>query len=209
MLAWSVWLAAGCTVSRESLGELPEAGSGGRKRGVLVAGSGGQLADAGDSDTERDASSGSAGSDAAPDPRPGGGSAAGSGGASADVCAAQGRDAAAQPLASYCDLEHAQCPRSLGSGRARACDPVYHPQGPLGRMLYEQRGMLANTCGGTTVRLRLKYGTIEYHYGADDTLRAVTTLTPAAGGPCAATFYHYGDIGCAPSGDLKDLGCDP
>jgi hypothetical protein len=172
---------------------------------VIVAGSGGRTADAG----ERDANPGSAGSDAAPAPAADAGSAAGSGGSSADACAAQGCDAAAQRLEDYCDHEHADCPRSLGSGRTRVCDPAFHAQGPLGRTLYLQRGTLHNTCGGTTVRLRLKYGTIEYHYGADETLRAVTTLTPAAGGPCGATFYRYGDIGCAPSGDLQDLGCDP
>ena len=203
-LIYAVWLAAGCGVARESLGELSQAGKGGGKRGVIVAGNVGSAGE--QREPERDAGQPAAG---------GGGetAAAGSGGSTAPLDAGMpidectGCNAAAQPLDGYCGFEHARCPMQLGSGRSRACDPALKTRGASYSSLVAQHDAVSNTCGGTSVIMRLTYGTVEYHYGADEKLRAVTTTTPTAGGPCNTTVYRYGDPGCVPVGDLQEIGC--
>jgi hypothetical protein len=180
--------AAGCAVARESHDKQavePRAQNG----DTSAADSGGQLPDAGSSKDERP--------DAAAD-------------SGAEPSCAVDCDPASETLADYCDLRGARCPASLEQARARSCKlGVPLPAQPTTSFALQQRVSLGNSCGGTSLRMRYSYGSVEYHFGADAELRAVTTQTGSAGGPCDATSYHYGDPQCAASGKGKNIECDP
>ena len=189
----------GCSITRDSLGELPVAGS----ESKPVVDSGVEKPPAADSgEPAPPAKELDSGMPAAPpdsganDPVTDAGVAAPDAG---PVCAAaMGCDATALPLDAYCKLEHARGPADAVQARAGACANTYATA----------RTSFANACGGESVRVAYVHGTVDFYFDARGKLSTVTTLTAEKNGPCNASFYRSGDQRCALAGAETVIPCN-